>query len=70
MSVRVAEKSYEMPPSDGFTLTLFITVADINRGVRSLNPQKSDRRERPLRGIHFRTVNAGSWPTSAGSDGR
>jgi predicted enzyme related to lactoylglutathione lyase len=24
---------YEMPPRDGFTITLFITVADINRSA-------------------------------------
>src|ERR1700684_2458815 len=33
MSVQVGQKSYEMPPNDGFTITLFITVADINRSA-------------------------------------
>ena len=33
MSVQIEEKSYEMPPRDGFTITLFITVADINRSA-------------------------------------
>jgi catechol 2,3-dioxygenase-like lactoylglutathione lyase family enzyme len=33
MSVQIEQKSYEMPPSDGFTITLFITVADINRSA-------------------------------------
>jgi catechol 2,3-dioxygenase-like lactoylglutathione lyase family enzyme len=33
MSVHVGEKSYEMPPRGGFTVTLFITVADINRSA-------------------------------------
>jgi catechol 2,3-dioxygenase-like lactoylglutathione lyase family enzyme len=33
MSVQVGQKSYAMPPSDGFTITLFITVADINRSA-------------------------------------
>jgi predicted enzyme related to lactoylglutathione lyase len=33
MSVQIEKKSYEMPPRDGFTLTLFITVADINRSA-------------------------------------
>jgi hypothetical protein len=28
-----APKSYEMPPSEGFTITQFITVADINRSA-------------------------------------
>ena len=30
-SVRIEQKSYEMPPRDGFTVTHFITVADIDR---------------------------------------
>ena len=30
MSVQIEQKNYEMPPSAGFTITLFITVADIN----------------------------------------
>jgi predicted enzyme related to lactoylglutathione lyase len=33
MSVTIEQKSYEMPPSDGFTITLFITVADIDRSA-------------------------------------
>jgi hypothetical protein len=33
-SVRIEQKSYEMPPRDGFTVTLFITVADIDRSAR------------------------------------
>src|SRR3984957_1149380 len=33
MTVQIEQKSYEMPPSDGFTITLFITVADINRSA-------------------------------------
>jgi hypothetical protein len=32
-SVRIEQKSYEMPPSDGFTVTHFITVADIDRSA-------------------------------------
>ena len=32
-SVQIEAKSYEMPPRDGFTITLFITVADINRSA-------------------------------------
>ena len=31
--VQVEQKSYEMPPRYGFTITLFITVADINRSA-------------------------------------
>jgi predicted enzyme related to lactoylglutathione lyase len=31
--VRVEQKSYEMPPRDRFTVTHFITVADINRSA-------------------------------------
>jgi hypothetical protein len=33
MSVQIEQKSYEMPPRDGFTITLFITVADIDRSA-------------------------------------
>jgi hypothetical protein len=29
-SVQIEQKSYEMPPCDGFTVTHFITVADIS----------------------------------------
>jgi len=32
--VRVGEKTYEMPPKDGFTVAHFLTVADINRSAR------------------------------------
>ncbi len=32
-AIQVEQKSYEMPPRDGFTITLFITVADINRSA-------------------------------------
>jgi catechol 2,3-dioxygenase-like lactoylglutathione lyase family enzyme len=34
MSVHVEQQSYEMPPREGFTLTYFITVADIERSAR------------------------------------
>ena len=33
MSAQIGQKSYEMPPRDGFTVTLFITVADIDRSA-------------------------------------
>jgi hypothetical protein len=29
-SVQIEQKSYEMPPRDGFTVTNFLTVADID----------------------------------------
>src|SRR5205085_7874124 len=32
--VPVEQKSYEMPPRDGFTVALFLTVTDIDRMVR------------------------------------
>src|SRR3954449_13377604 len=32
--VPVEQKSYEMPPRDGFTVAQFLTVADIDRSVR------------------------------------
>ena len=34
MSSQIERKSYEMPPRDGITVTLFITVADIERSAR------------------------------------
>jgi predicted enzyme related to lactoylglutathione lyase len=34
MSVQVEQKSYEMPPLEGLTVTLFFTVADIERSAR------------------------------------
>ncbi|HXS35892.1 MAG TPA: VOC family protein [Flavipsychrobacter sp.] len=33
-TVQVEQKSYEMPPRDGFTITHFLTVADIDRSAR------------------------------------
>jgi hypothetical protein len=33
-SVRVEQKSYEMPPQDGFSIAHFLTVADIDRSLR------------------------------------
>ena len=32
--VQVEQKSYQMPPQDGFTLAYFLTVADIERSAR------------------------------------
>ena len=32
--VQVGQKSYQMPPQDGFTVALFLTVTDIERSVR------------------------------------
>jgi predicted enzyme related to lactoylglutathione lyase len=32
-SVQIEQNSYEMPPRDGFTVTHFLTVADIQRSV-------------------------------------
>ena len=32
--VQVEHKNYQMPPQDGFTIALFITVADIERSAR------------------------------------
>jgi catechol 2,3-dioxygenase-like lactoylglutathione lyase family enzyme len=34
MSEQVEQKSYEMPPREGFTVTYFLTVADIERSAR------------------------------------
>jgi predicted enzyme related to lactoylglutathione lyase len=33
-SVKIEQKSYEMPPRDGFTVAHFLTVADIDRSAR------------------------------------
>jgi catechol 2,3-dioxygenase-like lactoylglutathione lyase family enzyme len=33
-SVQIEQKSYEMPPQEGFTVTHFLTVADIDRSAR------------------------------------
>ena len=33
-SVRIEQRSYEMPPKDGMTIAHFITVADIERSLR------------------------------------
>ena len=33
-SVQVEQKSYEMPPREGFTVAHFLTVADIDRSAR------------------------------------
>ena len=32
--VQVEQKSYQMPPQDGFTVAYFLTVADIERSAR------------------------------------
>src|ERR1700679_1894860 len=32
--VQVGQKSYEMPPLEGFTVAYFLTVADIDRSAR------------------------------------
>src|SRR4029077_12440297 len=32
--VQVEQKSYQMPPQDGFTIAHFLTVADIERSAR------------------------------------
>jgi predicted enzyme related to lactoylglutathione lyase len=32
--VRVEEKTYQMPPQDGFTVAHFLTVADVERSLR------------------------------------
>ena len=33
-SVQIGQRSYEMPPRDGFTVAYFLTVADIDRSAR------------------------------------
>src|ERR1700757_4190276 len=32
--VQVEQKSYQMPPQDGFTVAHFLTVADVERSLR------------------------------------
>ena len=39
-SVQIEQKSYEMPPRDGFTVTHFLTVADIDRSLGSGQRQR------------------------------
>ena len=33
-AIQVEQKSYEMPPREGFTVAHFLTVADIDRSAR------------------------------------
>jgi len=33
-SVQIEQKSYEMPPRDGFSVAYFLTVADVDRSAR------------------------------------
>jgi len=33
-AVQLEQKSYEMPPHEGFTVAYFLTVADIDRSAR------------------------------------
>ena len=33
-SVKIEQKSYQMPPLDGFTVAYFLTVADVDRSTR------------------------------------
>ena len=33
MSVQIEQQNFEMPPRDGFTVTHFLTVADIGRSA-------------------------------------
>ena len=33
-SVQIDQKSYEMPPRDGFSVAHFLTVADVERSAR------------------------------------
>ena len=42
-SLRIEQKSYEMPSGDGFTVTHFITVADIDRSADSYGKVFGDR---------------------------
>ena len=32
--VHVGQNTYQMPPQDGFTVTHFLTVADVERSLR------------------------------------
>jgi predicted enzyme related to lactoylglutathione lyase len=32
--VQVEQKTYQMPPKDGFTIAYFIAVADVERSLR------------------------------------
>ena len=39
--VQVEQKTYEMPPQEGFTVALFLTVADVERSVRFMKPSSA-----------------------------
>jgi hypothetical protein len=51
--VQVEQKSYQMPPQDGFTVAYFLTVADIERSARFLRNglRRSHSEQRPA-GVH------------------
>ncbi len=50
-SVQIGQKSYEMPPRDGFT-AYFLTVADIDRSARFYETVFGGRTEQA--GLHVR----------------
>ena len=51
-SVQIGQKSYEMPPRDGFTVAYFLTVADIDRSARFYETVFGGRTEQA--GLHVR----------------
>jgi predicted enzyme related to lactoylglutathione lyase len=55
ISAQIEQKSYEMPPRGGFTVTHFITVADIDRSA--------DFYEKVFGMLRMRGVRRQSWRT-------
>ena len=51
--VQVEQKSYQMPPQDGFTVAYFLTVADIERSATILrNGLRGSHSEQRPAGVH------------------
>ena len=55
--VQVEQKSYQMPPQDGFTVAHFLTVADVERSATILRnglrrSHSEQRRQQRRAGVH------------------
>jgi predicted enzyme related to lactoylglutathione lyase len=50
--VQVEQKSYQMPPQDGFTVAYFLTVADIERSARFYETVFGSHSEQRSAGVH------------------
>ena len=67
--VQVEQKTYQMPPQDGFTVAYFLTVADIERSApilrKGLRRSHSEPRRAKARRGTSRSRTRGSLSTSA-----